>query len=92
MIASLKNKNEGIKVLTLSYTGTTQEAQVARQKGKDMEGNQPEGPSESTIRDWTGSGEEHKPGSDGGQVLNLCNDPVLALTLSLRICFRRLDI
>ncbi len=68
VIASLKNKKEGVKILTLSFTGTTQEAHFAREKSREKGNSLPDGPSDSVIRDWTGSGEEHRPEGDEEEV------------------------
>ena len=60
VIASLKTQEEGVRKLTLSYTGTTKEAEAARKKGKELEEESP-ATQTSQIRDWTGSGREHVP-------------------------------
>ena len=71
VIASLKTKKEGVRILTLSFTGTTKEAEVARQKSREKEQSLPDGPSDSVIKDWTGSGEEHRPENDAKEVPSL---------------------
>lgn len=53
---------EDIRTLTLSYTGTTQDAAEARKHSRAVMDEQDEDDDKSKIRDWTGSGVEHKPG------------------------------
>lgn len=60
VIASLKDREEGIRTLTLSFTGTTEEVDAARKQSESIK-RMTHGDGESTIRDWTGSGEEHHP-------------------------------
>lgn len=74
VIASLKSKKDGVRILTLSYTGTTQEAHAARQKTRKMEQeSHNEGASmESSIKDWTGSGVERRL---DGSVTKVAPDP-----------------
>lgn len=68
MIASLKNKESGVRVLTLSFTGTVEEAYAAQRKSREVEENSPDAPNDTRIRDWTGSGEENNPQAKKNQV------------------------
>jgi hypothetical protein len=61
VIATLKKDKGGVRKLTLSYTGTTAEAEAARKKGKEVEEESPAIETSNRIRDLTGSGEEHLP-------------------------------
>lgn len=60
MIATSKEDKHGATILTLAYTGTTEDAKKASERSRIFSG-QAEGDFESTIRDHTGSGVEHLP-------------------------------
>ena len=60
VIASVRHPDDGVTVLTLSYTGTTDEAEEARRNGQAVLGDTAD-TRKSSIRDNTGSGVEHLP-------------------------------
>lgn len=73
VIASMKeNEEEDIRTLTLSYTGTTQDAAEARNHSRAVMDRTDPDP-KVKIKDLTGSGFEHKPGeSENGAQVRLC--------------------
>ena len=56
----MKDRGDDIRTLTLSYTGTLQEAEEARKNTQAVMDNSPD-KRPSTIRDWTGSGVGNDP-------------------------------